>query len=137
MGMRLTDENVSCVASTGLLQIVRHGSGTVGRKAVHPRVRRIRKAAKPCWKSTVNIPRRAAGHKTQRQFKLHNGQMWALEITDSFIELHGNPLLLFSLFRDVTTHGIGGAVAPVQKMEAIGQLAGGVATTSTNILTVD
>src|SRR5208282_140121 len=41
---------------------------------------------------------RAANRKIQSQHTLRNGQVMALEITDSFIELHGQPLLLFSLF---------------------------------------
>lgn len=75
--------------------------------------------------------------KLTREWMLHNGQQIVMEVADSFVELGGKPRLLLSLFRDVTDQKrLEEQFRQSQKMEAIGQLAGGVAHDFNNILTV-
>jgi PAS domain S-box-containing protein len=137
-GMRLTDENgIVVAANAAFCKLVGLSQQELAGKPFTTAFAPSEQPELMLAKYRERFRDRVFERQIERRLTLHNGNTCILEETSSFVELRGQSPLLLGLFRDVTQQKrLEDQFRQGQKMEAIGQLAGGVAHDFNNILTV-
>jgi len=137
-GMRLTDQHGTIVAvNEAFCQLVGLARAQLEGRPFTVALAESEKRDEILAHYREQFKNRVIEKQIERRLTLHDGRLVTLEETRSFLELTGLQPLLLGLFRDVTAQKrLEDQFRQAQKMEAIGQLAGGVAHDFNNILTI-
>ncbi|MDB6066584.1 MAG: Blue-light-activated protein [Pedosphaera sp.] len=137
-GMRLTDESGTIIAVNeafcNLVGMERKELEGKLLTATYPETENLEEKLRSYRE---RFKERSVERRVEQRMTFRNGKSVELERSNSFVESHGQRTLLLGLFRDITEQKrMAEQLRHSQKMDAIGQLAGGVAHDFNNILTV-
>jgi len=137
-GMRLTDEHGRIVAvNESFCRLVQRPRAEIEGRLFAEIFAATGDPGDEAANYVTHFAHRTMPPKVEGQVTFEDGRRAMFEQSNSFVELRGRPAMLLSVFRDVThQRRLEEQFRQAQKMEAIGQLAGGVAHDFNNILTV-